>query len=79
MPNPGRTVCAALICLFEDENLGGAGFYRWKDGHLYGYDTDYGIGGDSWIHSTSMMNIGYYVAVAPNNPSANVRDLPFNT
>jgi hypothetical protein len=43
-----------------------------EDGHLYGYDTDYGIGGDSWIHSTSMINIGYYVALAPNNPSANV-------
>ena len=50
-----------------------------EDGHLYGYDTDYGIGGDSWIHSTSMINVGYYLAVAPNNPSANVRNLPFNT
>jgi hypothetical protein len=47
------------------------------DGHLYGYDTDYGIGGDSWIHSTSMINIGRYVAVAPRDASTSVRDLPF--
>ena len=58
-------------------NEGGKGSE--EDGHLYGYDTDYGIGGDSWIHSTSMINVGYYVAVAPNNQSANVRNLPFNT
>ncbi len=59
-------------------NEGGKGSEE-EDGHLYGYDTDYGIGGDSWIHSTSMINVGYYVAVAPNNQSANVRNLPFNT
>ena len=47
------------------------------DGHLYGYDTDYGIGGDSWIHSTSMINIARYVAVAPRDPATNVRNLPF--
>ncbi len=58
-------------------NEGGKGSE--EDGHLYGCNTDYGIGGDSWIHSTSMINVGYYVAVAPNNPSANVRNLPFNT
>ncbi len=34
MPNPGRTVYAALIYLFEDENLGGTGYYRWKDRDL---------------------------------------------
>ena len=43
-----------------------------EDGHLFGYDTGYGIGDDSWIHSTSMINVGYYVAIAPNNPLANV-------
>lgn len=37
------------------------------------------IGGDSWIHSTSMISVGYYVEVTPNSPSANVRNLPFNT
>ena len=47
------------------------------DGHLYGYDTDYGIGGDSWIHSTSMINIARYVAVAPPTPAIGVRNLPF--
>ncbi len=47
------------------------------DGHLYGYDTDYGIGGDSWIHSTSMINVARYVAVAPRDESTSVRHLPF--
>ena len=36
------------------------------DGHLYGYDAEYGMGGDSsWIHNTSMINVARYVAVAP--------------
>jgi hypothetical protein len=48
------------------------------DGHLYGYDTDYGIGGDSWIHSTSMINIARYVAVAPRDTSTSVRHLSFH-
>lgn len=48
-----------------------------EDGHLYGYDTDYGIGGDGSFHSTSMVNIGRYVAVAPRDPSTGVRNLPF--
>ena len=47
------------------------------DGHLHGYDTDYGIGGDSWIHSTSMINIARYVAVAPPGPATGVRHLSF--
>jgi hypothetical protein len=47
------------------------------DGHLYGYDTEYGIGGDSWIHNTSMINIARYVAVAPRDASTSVRNLPF--
>lgn len=29
--NPGRTPYAALIYLFENEALGGTGFYRWKE------------------------------------------------
>jgi hypothetical protein len=57
-------------------NRGGAGSED-DDGHLYGYDTDYGIGGDSWIHSTSMINIGRYVAIAPRDASTSVRFLPF--
>ncbi len=57
-------------------NKGGAGSED-DDGHLYGYDTDYGIGGDSWIHSTSMINIARYVGVAPRDESTSVRNLPF--
>ena len=57
-------------------NKGGVGSED-DDGHLYGYDTDYGIGGDSWIHSTSMINVARYVAVAPRDVSTNVRYLPF--
>jgi hypothetical protein len=48
------------------------------DGYLYGYDTEYGIGGDSWFHSTSMINVARYVAVAPHYASTSVRHLPFN-
>ena len=29
-PSPGRTVYAALVYLFENEDLGGTGFYRWR-------------------------------------------------
>ncbi len=59
-------------------NRGGTGSED-DDGHLYGYDTDYGIGGDSWIHSTSMINIARYVAVAPRDPATSVRHLPFKS
>ena len=47
------------------------------DGHLYGYDADYGIGGDSNIHNTSMINIARYVAVAPQEAALRLRHLPF--
>ena len=57
-------------------NKGGVGSED-NDGHLYGYDTEYGIGGDDGIHSTSMINIARYVAVAPRDVSASVRYLPF--
>ena len=30
-PNPSRTPYAALLYLFENEDLGGTGFYRWKN------------------------------------------------
>ena len=58
-------------------NEGGVGSDE-DDGHLFGYDTDYGIGGDSWIHSTSMINIARFVAVAPRDETVSVRNLPFN-
>ncbi|MCH7537880.1 MAG: hypothetical protein IID57_08510 [Proteobacteria bacterium] len=48
-----------------------------EDGHLYGYDADYGMGGDSSIHNTSMINVARYVAVAPRDASTSVRNLPF--
>ena len=57
-------------------NKGGVGTEE-DDGHLYGYDAEYGIGGDSSIHNTSMINVARYVAVAPRNASTSVRHLPF--
>lgn len=57
-------------------NKGGVGSED-DDGHLYGYDSDYGIGGDSSIHNTSMINVARYVAVAPRNAATSVRDLSF--
>ena len=57
-------------------NLGGVGTED-DDGHLYGYDAEYGMGGDSSIHKTSMINVARYVAVAPRDESTSVRHLPF--
>ena len=57
-------------------NKGGVGTEE-EDGHLYGYDAEYGIGGDSSIHNTSMINVARYVAVAPRDASTSVRHLPF--
>ena len=34
IPGPNRTVYAALLYLFQDEDLGGTGFYRWKEWDL---------------------------------------------
>ena len=58
-------------------NLGGVGS-EVEDGHLYGYDAEYGMGGDSSIHNTSMINVARYVAVAPRDAATSVRHLPFN-
>jgi len=58
-------------------NLGGVGS-EVEDGHLYGYDAEYGMGGDSNIHNTSMINVARYVAIAPRDTSTSVRHLPFN-
>jgi uncharacterized protein DUF6445 len=33
-PDPGREKYAALLYLFNDERLGGTGFYRWRDEEL---------------------------------------------
>lgn len=57
-------------------NKGGEGTED-DDGHLYGYDSECGMGGDSAIHNTSMINIARYVAVAPRNVSRSVRNLAF--
>ena len=57
-------------------NQGGVGSEE-DDGHLYGYDAEYGMGGDSSIHNTSMINVARYVAVAPRDASTSVRNLPF--
>jgi len=58
-------------------NNGGTGTEE-DDGHLHGYDAEYGMGGDSSIHNTSMINIARYVAVAPRDAATSVRHLPFN-
>lgn len=58
-------------------NKGGIGSDE-EDSHLYGYDTDYGIGGDSSFHTTSMINVARYVAIAPRDVATSVRHLPFN-
>jgi hypothetical protein len=39
----------------------------------YGYDAEYGMGGDACIH-----NMARYVAVAPRNVSTSLRYLPFD-
>ncbi len=57
-------------------NKGGVGTEE-EDGHLNGYDSEYGMGGDSSIHNTSMINIARYVAVALRNESMSVRYLSF--
>ena len=57
-------------------NRGGVGSED-DDGHLRGYDTEFGIGGDGYIHGTSMINIARYVAVAPRDQVNGVRMLSF--
>ena len=42
------------------------------DDDLYGYDAEYGMGGDACIH-----NMGRYVAVAPRDVSTSLRNLDF--
>ena len=52
-------------------NLGGVGTED-DDDHLFGYDAEYGMGGDACIH-----NMARYVAVAPRNVSTSLRYLDF--
>jgi len=57
-------------------NQGGVGTEN-DENYLYGYDTEYGMGGDTSIHNTSMINVARYVAVAPCDASTELRNLPF--
>ena len=54
-------------------NEGGVGTEN-DDDQDYGYDAEYGMGGDACIH-----NMARYVAVAPRNVSTSLRYLPFAT
>lgn len=57
-------------------NQGGTGSED-DDVHLYGRYSDYGIGADGEMISTTMIDVARYVAVAPGNASTSVRNLPF--
>ena len=57
-------------------NQGGTGSED-DDFHLYGRHSDYGIGADGEMSSTSMIEVARYVAVAPQDASTSVRSLPF--
>jgi len=57
--------------LFLAGNEGGVGSED-DNGPDYGYDSEYGMGGDASIH-----NMARYVAVAPRDPSASLRHLDF--
>jgi len=52
-------------------NEGGTGTED-DDDHLYGYDAEYGMGGDACTH-----NMARYVAVAPRSVSTSLRYLDF--
>ena len=62
--------------LFLTGNRDGVGTED-DDDEIYGYDADSGIGGESCIHNTSIINVARYVAVAPRDESSSVRHLPF--
>jgi len=57
-------------------NLGGTGSED-DDFHVYGRHSDYGIGADGNMSSTSMVEVARYVAVGPHDLSTSVRNLPF--
>ena len=52
-------------------NRGGL-FSQGDDPEEWGYDAEYGIGGDACIH-----NMARYIAVAPRDPSTSLRNLDF--
>ena len=52
-------------------NRGGV-FSQGDDPEEWGYDSEYGIGGDACIH-----NMARYIAVAPRDPSRSLRNLDF--
>ena len=45
---------------------------EYDDDHLYGYDAEYGMGGDA-----TLGGMARYVAVAPHDKSTSVRNLDF--
>jgi hypothetical protein len=57
--------------LFLAGNKGGIGS-EGDDDHPYGYDAEYGLGGDA-----SMVGMARYVAVAPRDVSASLQNLDF--
>jgi hypothetical protein len=57
-------------------NKGGVGSED-EDGDFYGYDAEFGMGGDASIHNTSMINVARYVAIAPRDATTSVRHVPF--
>ncbi len=57
--------------VFLAGNQGGTGTED-ADSDLYGYDSDYGIGGYACIH-----NMARYIAVAPRNVATSLRHLNF--
>ena len=57
--------------LFLAGNEGGVGTED-EDDYLYGYDAEYGLGGDA-----SMVGMARYVAVAPRNVSTSLQNLDF--
>jgi len=58
--------------LFLAGNKGGVGSEGDDEGLGWGYDADYGMGGDA-----SMVNMARYVAVAPRNVPTSLRTLDF--
>ncbi len=57
--------------LFLAGNEGGVGTED-EDDYLYGYDAEYGLGGDA-----SMVGMARYVAVAPRNVATSLQNLDF--
>ena len=53
-------------------NLGGK-FSQGDDPEEWGYDCEYGLGGDACIH-----NMARYIAVAPRDVTTTLRDLDFD-